>query len=791
MEESPEGSAGYFSMREEHRGGIHILHVDDEPGVAETAAAFLRREDDHISVTTASGPGEALDVLAERSVDCVVSDYDMPELNGLELLERVREDHPDLPFILFTGKGSEEIASEAISAGVTDYLRKGSGTEQYDLLANRIRNATAKFRASEAAAWTESRLRELAERTDDVLWTFTGDWSKLLFVNDAYKQVYGGSVDELAENPTAFLEVVHPDDRDRVREEMERLSDGEPAELEYRVGPDADYARWVWVSAEPVVEDGEVVRIVGFSRDITERERRKAAVEELHAATRELMTASTPEEIARLVVDATRDVLDIPLAGCWLYDESADALEPVAATEAADDIVGEPPRFEAGEGVAWTVFEDGEPRHYDDVSTESERYNESTPIRAEIIHPLGEFGVLTVGSPTVGVFDDVDESLLGLLAANAEAALIRANRESTLRDERAFVDQALDALADVFYVVDTDRRIRRWNDRAVAVTGHDDDALDGIDAVSLFASDHRDRVADAVGTAFDEGHATVTADLVTDDGERVPFEFTAARLADADGTPTGLVGVGRDISDRRERERTLEAQNRRLERFARIVSHDLRNPLSVAQGRLELARDRLDGTDEDLAAVAGAHGRMAQLIDDLLALARQGETARAEVPVALADLAAESWEHVDSGDARLAVETDAVVVADEGQLRGLLENLLGNSVQHGRDGDEPLTITVGAIDDGFFVADDGIGVSPDEREAVFEAGHTTGDDGTGLGLAIVEEAAEAHGWTVTVTESEGGGARFEVRGVEFASTDDESGAEGTAGDTESGGEADS
>jgi PAS domain S-box-containing protein len=780
MDEAPEGDAGYFSMMEEHRGGIHVLHVDDEPTVAETAAAFLRRGDDRISVTTVPGPNEALDALSEQSVDCIVSDYDMPELNGLELLERVREEHPDLPFVLFTGKGSEEIASEAISAGVTDYLRKGAGTEQYDLLANRIRNATAQFRASEAAAWTESRLRELAERTDDVLWTFTGDWSKLLFVNDAYEQVYGGSVDELAENPTAFIDVVHPADRDRVRAEMERLSGGEPAELEYRVGPDADYERWVWVSAEPVVEDGEVVRIVGFSRDVTERERRKAAVEELHAATRKLMSASTPTEIATLVVEATRDVLDIPLAGCWLYDESADALEPVAATDTADDIVGEPPRFEAGEGLAWTVFERGEPRRYDDVSTTPGRYNESTPIRAEVLHPLGEFGLLTVGSTTAGAFDDVDESLIGLLATNAEAALMRANRESTLRDERAFIDQALDALADVFYVLDTDGRVRRWNERAVTVTGYDDEALDGLDAVSLFAADHRERVADSIETAFAEGHAAVTADIVTAEGDRIPFEFTAARLADADGTPTGLVGVGRDIGDRRERERALEAQNRRLERFARIVSHDLQNPLSVAQGRLELARERLDGENDDLEAVAGAHERMTQLIDDLLALARQGETAREERPVSVAALATESWEHVDSGAARLAVETDAVVLADEGQLRGLLENLLGNAVEHGRDEADPLTVTVGAMDDGFYVADDGVGIPPDERGSVFDAGYTTGDGSTGLGLSIVEEAAEAHGWTVTVTESEAGGARFEVRGVEFASTGDGSGPDGSA-----------
>lgn len=127
--------------------GIHVLHVDDEPDFAEMAAEFIRRQDERIDVEMATSASDALYRLRENNVHCIVSDYDMPGKNGIEFLEAVRQNYPDLPFILYTGKGSEEVASEAISAGVTDYLQKESGTSHYDVLANRIVNSVENHRA--------------------------------------------------------------------------------------------------------------------------------------------------------------------------------------------------------------------------------------------------------------------------------------------------------------------------------------------------------------------------------------------------------------------------------------------------------------------------------------------------------------------------------------------------------------------------------------------------------------------------------------------------------------------
>ena len=209
--------------------------------------------------------------------------------------------------------------------------------------------------------------------------------------------------------------------------------------------------------------------------------------------------------------------------------------------------------------------------------------------------------------------------------------------------------------------------------------------------------------------------------------------------------------------ERHRQQQELRRQNERLERFAHVVSHDLRNPLGVAQGRVELIED-----DQHAPIVADNLDRMEAIIDDVLTLAREGQSVEETEPVELAVLAANCWENVETANASLSVADGLVVHADEGRLKQLLENLLRNSIEHvGED----VSITVDRLPGGFYVEDDGPGIDPDNRDEIFEAGYTTNPDGTGFGLNIVEEIANAHGWTVAIAEGEGGGARFEFTGV--------------------------
>jgi len=260
---------------------------------------------------------------------------------------------------------------------------------------------------------------------------------------------------------------------------------------------------------------------------------------------------------------------------------------------------------------------------------------------------------------------------------------------------------------------------------------------------------------------------------VTKWGERIPSENNLALLP-SEGDFAGTAGVIRDIHERKAREE-------RLSEFASVVSHDLRNPLNVVQGRLSLARET--GDVDHLDAAVGAADRMEQLIEDLLTLARQGDTVGSVETIDIATAAEGAWASVDTVGATLELDGTATIDADPDRLRELLENLFRNSVEHGTSRHSPtydaiarrppaevslsdLTVTVGTIQEdgdvaGFYVADDGPGVPAEDREKVFERGYTTAETGTGFGLAIVDDIATAHGWSVRVTESVSGGARFE------------------------------
>jgi PAS domain S-box-containing protein len=252
---------------------IHVLHVDDDPSFGDLVSTFLKRESDRFEVHTETSGQDGLNRLGddESQFDCIVSDYDMPRMNGIEFLRAVRSEYPDLPFILFTGKGCEAVARDALRAGATDYIQKQGATDNYGVLANRIQNVVEKHRTERS----EQQLLELAEHTNQVSFIFSSDWTELLFVNDAYEDIWGRSTETLTENPWDFLEGVYPDHRGRVQTEMQRLSAGESIETEYRVNADENYGRWVRVRGVPILDDtGDVVRVAGFASEITEKRER-------------------------------------------------------------------------------------------------------------------------------------------------------------------------------------------------------------------------------------------------------------------------------------------------------------------------------------------------------------------------------------------------------------------------------------------------------------------------------------------------------------------------------------
>ncbi len=260
---------------------IRVLHVDDDESFTGLCADILEADNDRFEVVTAHSARKALDVLQadQPEVDCVVCDYRLPERSGLDVLEAVRAARPALPFILLTGRGSEAVAGEAISAGVTDYIQKEDTVKQFSVLAQRIENSVSEYRARREAERSSRRLEELTANTTDCLWLFSRDWDELLFIS-GYEEVWDRPTEAIKGEPQEFLESVHDEDRAFVEGAMERLSSGESVDIEYRIRKGGGESGWVWVKGEPIRDDeGTVVRIAGFTRDITERKQRERELE--------------------------------------------------------------------------------------------------------------------------------------------------------------------------------------------------------------------------------------------------------------------------------------------------------------------------------------------------------------------------------------------------------------------------------------------------------------------------------------------------------------------------------
>ena len=229
------------------------------------------------------------------------------------------------------------------------------------------------------------------------------------------------------------------------------------------------------------------------------------------------------------------------------------------------------------------------------------------------------------------------------------------------------------------------------------------------------------------------------------------------------GTHLGWVVVFRDETDQQRQQQRLQETNEQLELLASTISHDLRNPLSVAEGYRQILQADIDR--DELEKIERAHDRMEEIIEEVLTLARVGKRIDELEAVSMEATVNRAWENVTTDGAALAVEGERTMMVDPALIGHIFENLFRNALEHG---EKEVTVTVGTIDDGIYVEDDGPGIPPDEREAVFEVGYSNTSGGTGFGLSIVKQIASAHGWSVRVTEGTAGGARFEITGIEDA-----------------------
>lgn len=315
----------------------------------------------------------------------------------------------------------------------------------------------------------------------------------------------------------------------------------------------------------------------------------------------------------------------------------------------------------------------------------------------------------------------------------------------------------LDNVPSAVIAVDASHQVLNFNEKAKNLYDLDTSAI-GVHAEQVFQT--HPELLEQFGTA-DRRETQIT---IEQDGDKRYYNLTISPILDSDAYSNqsrGSLIVLQDITTLVQQRDELKQKNKRLDQFAGIVSHDLRNPLNVAVGWLEMAQET--GDMDHLERVERGHTRMQALIDDLLMLARESDQESDRVLITLSSEIETCWQNVDTEDATLVNEANGKVFANLGRLRQLIENLIRNSIEHGG---KTVTITVGDLEQGFYVEDNGSGIPQGNYNQLFDAGHTTSKDGTGLGLAIVKQITDDHGWEITGSEGADGGVRFEITGVE-------------------------
>jgi PAS domain S-box-containing protein len=603
-------------------GSVRVLHVDDDRAARDRAASALREVDERFEVVDERTVEKALARLENGDIECIVSEVDLPDGDGLSLLaDRGRRDDP-VPFVLFTDSGSEAISAEAFTMGAADYRRKGAGSyaalarwlaQELDLAGGSVTDITDQKRREQATDRERERFSELFDNFPEPTIAYAlNDRGKTVFraVNDAFEETFAFE-EEAVLGERVNGTIVPEDQRD------------ESTEIDRKV------------------ESGEMI----------------------------------DREVQRLTASGSRtfNLRNIPVSPCGDIDGFAT---------------------------------------YTDITERRLRERE-----------LGRYETIVKTMP-MGVFV-VDEAGT-IVNANKQAAEIIGYEVEDILD-KPFLRLVEQGVVDESVV-----------------------------------EEYTQSISELLSSMYSKDVDVMETDVTRADGETRSLEVYTSLLPFEESF-RGSVQVYHDVTERRQNERELRRQNERLEEFASIVSHDLRNPLNVAKGHLDLLERECDSEHTD--TVAGALERMEALIGETLQLARQGEIVTETEPLALGGVTEGCWEMVATKTATLECPDNATVHGDPEHVKQLFENLFRNSVEHAGSA---VTITVGVLDDGFYVADDGPGIPAEKRDQLFEAGYTTSQDGTGFGLSIVAEIVEAHDWSITVTEGESGGARFEITGVDLS-----------------------
>ena len=507
---------------------ITALYVDDEPSLLEVTKLFLEM-DGAISMDTCEDPRRALGLIEDGGYDVIVSDYQMPEMDGLELLQEVRGKGCQTPFIIFTGRGREEVAVQALNLGADFYMQKGGDPNvQFGELSNAIFKLAQKRSAEKALQESEALFRLIAENARDIVYRYQVDpVPRFEYISPSVSRITGYTPEEHYSNPDLFTEIVHPDDLskfERVMRDPELLK--KPLLLRWKT----KNGRTVWAEQQsvPIFDDqGNLAAVQGVVRDVTERVMAETALRER-------------EERLRLITDNMMDIITvIDLEGTITF-----------TSPSVRSVMG----YEPSSRLGVNAFDQVHPEDADKVRAmfhDALIRQDSSKVEFRYRRQDGTYIWLeTVGS----VLRDSEGIPTGVVLTSRDITERRRAEQERASSERKFRD-VFDNATDCIFIVDHKGQFVEVNRVACQRLGYDRDELVGMALTEVGrASGSRKLWPDGPDT--NKGKSLYESTLTTRDGVEFPVEVSSTSIS-FQGLPATLCLV-RDIAERKETELRLK-----------------------------------------------------------------------------------------------------------------------------------------------------------------------------------------------------------------------------------------
>ena len=727
---------------------ISVLYVDDDPTLLEVTQLLLERSGE-FKVDLATSAADALKVPELLMYDAVVSDYLMPDMDGIGLLKEIRSRSADIPFILFTGRGMEDVVIEAINNGADFYLRKGGDpTAQFAELKHKIKKAVERKRAKDALMERAEQYRLLAENSPEMIYIVDAN-GYVRYANSVAARQFNAPPDAITGKHLSeiFPEPVAQQHLDVIRQV---ISSKKPIHHETQEETPAG-AIWIDVHLAPIIgQTGTVVAVLGLSNDITDRKRAEAALLESEERFKTLFERSAD---AQLLLDAAGRVADCNAAFLALF-----------ALKDKDDVLGHSPddfapeyqpdgvrSTQRGKEIVQSVMMKGTVRY----EWAHQKHDAArTPILTEVICTI-----ITIARRP-------------MIHASIRDITDRMRMEEALRRNGALYRTLVESTSDIVWEVDKDGRYSYVSPVIVTVLGFEPDEVIGRTPFDLMPQGEAERIRTAFSECLAARRPIVRLENtnIHKDGHRVILETSGEPVFDPAGTLTGYRGIDRDITERKRAEEALRETNKKLNLLSSITRHDVLNKLTALQGFIDLSKECFSG-DETFRSFADKELLAVSEIQRIISFTKEYEEIGVRSPEwqDIRDVLRRAAGWLDWNGVNLRIEVSGYMVYADPLLEKVFYNLLDNSLRHGQTV-TALQISVSETANGLVIVcqDNGTGITAGEKEKIFGRGYGRH---SGFGLFLAREILGITGISIRETGQPGEGARFEIlapRGVYHA-----------------------